>query len=64
MKVLVTGSSRGIGKAIAEKFIREGHCVIGIDINGSEIESKSYTHYTLDVRDKENLPEIKDVDIL
>ena len=28
MKVLITGTSRGIGKIIALKFLREGHDVI------------------------------------
>ena len=36
--VLVTGSSRGIGKAIAFKFAKEGHNVI---INGQRLKSNS-----------------------
>ena len=31
MKVLITGTSQGIGMAIAKHFLREGHEVIGID---------------------------------
>lgn len=32
MKVLITGTSSGIGRAAALRFIREGHSVIGIDV--------------------------------
>ena len=64
MKVLITGTSQGIGKAIAELFLSKGHDVIGIDRQSKTIESTSYTHYVCDVRDKEKLPEISDVNIL
>lgn len=63
MKVLVTGSSEGIGKAIALKFLNEAHNVIGIDLNPSSINHNSYTHIQGDICDK-NLPEIQDVEIL
>ena len=64
MKILITGTSQGIGKAIAEKFLSEGHDVIGIDRNPSTIENNSYEHYICDVRDYEVLPQVQDVDIL
>lgn len=63
MKVLVTGSSEGIGKSIALKFLSEGHTVIGIDLNPSQIEHELYTHIQGDICDK-NLPDIQDVEIL
>lgn len=64
MRVLITGTSQGIGKAIAERFLKEGHDVIGIDRQEGAIECSGYTHYRQDVCDYENLPEINDVDIL
>ena len=64
MKILITGTTQGIGKAIAEKFLNEGHDVIGIDRQQKSIENEKYTHYVCDVRNKDDLPEIKDVNIL
>ena len=64
MKVLITGTSQGIGKGIAEYFLKEGHSVIGIDRQRASIESPNYRHVECDVRDRDNLPEINDVDIL
>ena len=63
MKVLVTGSSNGIGKAIAEKFLKENHQVIGIDIDKSSINNDSYKHIQESIL-SENLPDINDIDIL
>ena len=64
MKVLITGTSQGIGKAIAEKFLKNGYSVIGIDRQAQTVEDTAYTHFLCDVRDKEHLPEIEDVEIL
>lgn len=62
MKTLITGTSRGIGEAIARKFLYNGHIVIGIDRREQTITHKNYTHIMTDVR--EELPEIADVEIL
>ncbi len=64
MKVLITGTSQGIGKAIAEKFLKEKYEVIGIDRKEATITDARYTHYVCDVRDFENLPELDGINIL
>lgn len=64
MKVLVTGSSRGIGKAICQHFLEKGHEVIGFDILPSSIENESYTHYIVDVSKKDSFPSIDGIEII
>ena len=64
MKVLITGTSSGIGKACAERFLLEGHEVIGIDRLPASIGHPAYRHYTADIREADALPEIENVEIL
>ena len=63
MKVLITGSSKGIGKAITEKFLSCGNEVVGLDILPSSIVNPHYSHFQTDVFSGE-LPEVKGVEVL
>ena len=60
-RVLITGTSSGIGKATALKFLEEGFYVVGMDILPTAIEHKNYEHIIHDVSDA-NLPELEPFD--
>lgn len=65
MKVLVTGSSSGIGKATADLFLNNGYEVVGFDVAPSTITDMSYEHYKVDVScGIENLPELDDIEVI
>ena len=48
---LVTGSSRGVGRLIAEHFLKQGATVIGVSRGGSDLTHKAYRHCQADVSD-------------
>ena len=62
MKIVVTGSSSGIGLETAKKFLAEGHDVVGIDIAPSRIEDAHYAHFVADIR--KELPGIEGVEAI
>lgn len=64
MRVLITGTSRGIGLATAQKFLDEGHDVFGIDIDETPFYRLGYEHFRVDVRDVDSFPEIPYIDIV
>lgn len=71
MKVLITGTSCGIGRAAAVRFLSSGHSVTGIDILGDTItgtsgisQESSYKHYIADISRKETLPDEDGIEIL
>ena len=64
MKVLITGTSSGIGLAVAQRFLKEGFEVFGLDLNESSINDKNYHHYNVDIVKVNQLPDIKDINII
>lgn len=64
MRILITGTSQGIGKAIAEHFLAKGHDVIGIDRQEASIADDAYVHHTCDIRNIDALPALPYPEIL
>ena len=64
MRILVTGSSKGIGLAVAKMFLDKGHVVIGMDILPPAIDHPNYIHYQKDVSKKRTLPPIEGIEII
>lgn len=64
MKVLITGTSQGIGKAVAELFLEKGHEVLGLDRMDAAIEASGYVHHQCDIRDISNLPDVYGLEVL
>lgn len=57
-KVIVTGSSSGIGRAITEQLLGEGYQVIGISRSGhsGQFNHDTYENYPLDLANIDALP--------
>ena len=64
MKVLVTGASGGIGRAVVELFLENGHRVTGLDILESPVFSEEYEHFICDIAKPASLPKVEDVEVL
>ena len=63
-KILISGTSRGIGKAVANRFLENGYEVYGLDLLDSSISHPNYHHYICDISKIETLPDIKDINYL
>lgn len=64
MEVLITGTSNGIGRATALKFLEEGHNVWGLDVEKRSIEHERYQHFMCDVANSATLPNLEYMEIV
>ena len=64
MRILITGASGGIGAAVCERFLKNGHEVFGLDLLPSSVRHPNYAHFIADVREEAQLPRIPDPEIL
>lgn len=58
---LITGTTCGVGRATALKFLKEGYKVIGLDIKPASIQHPNYKHYICDVSIAEQLPDVEGI---
>ncbi|MBT4792935.1 MAG: SDR family oxidoreductase, partial [Halobacteriovoraceae bacterium] len=53
--VVVTGSSRGVGKLAANHFLTNGATVAGISRGEGTIDNENYHHYSIDISDSKQV---------
>lgn len=65
---LITGTSKGIGKAIAQKLLEEGYIVYGISRSKPDFEHTNFHYITMDLMNNPDFDElekkIKTLDVL
>lgn len=70
--VVITGSSKGIGEALALHYLEKNHIVIGCSRGEASINHKNYRHFSLEITDEKAVlgmiraikKEFKKIDIL
>ena len=61
---IITGTSSGVGKAAAKKFLDNDIIVYGFDVKDPTIEHENYMHFHCDVRQKDTLPDLKHIEYI
>lgn len=64
MNVLITGTSRGIGKATALLFLERSYSVFGFDVHDTTIEHEHYKHFVVDITSERDYPVLPAINIL
>lgn len=68
MKILITGTSRGIGLMLTEELINSGHEIMGVSRSDFSIANKNYKHFKADLANitelEKVLDQIEQVDVL
>ena len=50
--ILITGTRKGIGRYLAERYLEKGFTVVGCSRSECDLQHDSYAHYELDVADE------------
>ena len=50
--ILITGTRKGIGRFLAERYLSAGRRVVGCSRSACDIEHDRYRHFELDVADE------------
>jgi 3-oxoacyl-[acyl-carrier protein] reductase len=50
--IVITGTSKGIGQALANYYLENGEIVIGCSRGESSIKNDNYRHFSLEVNDE------------
>lgn len=53
--MVITGTSKGLGRALAEYFVRRGFIVVGCSRGQSTLDMPGYHHYQVDVGDEQQV---------
>lgn len=56
--ILITGSSKGIGRYLSEYYCRKGFNVIGCSRSNSDLVNSGYYHFITDVNDEAKVKEL------
>lgn len=52
MIIVLTGTSRGVGRSLAEYYVRKGHTVIGCSRSECDLEHENYKHFIVDMSEE------------
>jgi 3-oxoacyl-[acyl-carrier protein] reductase len=55
---LVTGARKGIGRSLVERYLAQGHFVVGCSRTESDLEHPNYAHHCVDVADEAGVTEM------
>lgn len=58
MLILVTGTSSGIGRGLAERLVKGGHTVLGCSRRPGRISLEGYKHFQVDLTSPEQVQEM------
>lgn len=56
--ILITGTSRGIGRYLAEYYVRKNFEVIGVSRGENDFKAENYRHFSLDIVDEGKIKEM------